>query len=396
MLIINEGALTEAQIRSGKDIADDIVNTFGNYRLNMNLFSNDHTADFRSDGDSVTIPLKGRVGAPKTAVGDGNDDFCMSSKSGGSVTLRYELKYVSAPITVAERSSGVKAASWRQSLIESAVGSIMESVEGTMLAGAATGKVDVLNVGDAEQFTTRTLTRTVRPKIRKPGREPHVWLNTAEYAAVIPLDKEGFDPDGPHYGFSGLHEYEATTPGVVGFAANESAIAYASAAPSAIADLKYNVCIALSLEEVGFSALYCEWDNLSNGTKYGGLFWLQAMTCAKDNSALLLTSTDSVATAMKPFGVESLDVDLPSSAAVSTFGDLTALYGVPAAKKDNAQVVTSSDWLTVQLKTDASAVQYKATANTGKRPRSAVVTVLYVDSNKNQQYVQFTVTQPSA
>lgn len=397
MEILNKAALTEAQINAGKDIADDLLNVFKSYSLNMGHFSNDYSSAFETEGATVVVPLKGGVGKPKTAKGDGSDDFRMGSKSGGSVTLNYTLRFVTAPLTPAERGNGAKLADWRESLAVSAVQDIQERLEDTLVAGAKKGKVGVLKVGDADSFTTRTMTRTIRPKVRKPGNEPHIWLNSDMYTAVIPLDKEGFDPDGAHYGFSGVHEYETHKDGIVGFATNESALAFASACPGSISSLQsYKTKIAFRLEEVGMSVLYVEWEDTNSGTEYGGFFWLEAMACAKDNSALLLTNKDGVATALKPFGVESTDVTLSAATSVTTAAKLTALNGVTAADLARADVDSPAEWLTLSIKSDGSEVQYKATANTAKKPRTTTFTVLYTDADGNQHYTKGFVTQPAA
>lgn len=396
MSIINEAALAAADIRKGKMIGDEIINMFGSYGLNMNHFANDYSTAFRQQGDTVQIPLPGAVGPVHTDAMDGTDDFRAGVKSASSAKLTLGLKHVSIELTAAEKTSGDALNKWMQQLAAAAVQDIQATLEATLLSGAAAGKVGVLNVGAASAFTKETLTKTIRPAVRRPGAEPHIWLESARYGSIIATDANGFSTEGPHYGFAGVHEYAMESAHLCGFAANPSAIAYASAIPGALAGMEqYTTRIALTLPEVGFTVLYLEWADPNNGTSYGGLFWLSDMTCAKDNSALLLAVDDTITTG-KAFGVSPMSYNIAKTE-VDTFTDLTTISGTAsdASLTDDLTVVCAADWLDVQIVTTTGSanhkVQYKAAANASKSPRSAVVTVLYKGA-----YTQFTVTQARA
>lgn len=290
-MIINDSTIaTEAEAFKARVIGDAIVNAFGAHKINFSDFSNDYSTAFGAAGSIVRVPLIGKTGGVKAANADGTDDFSIGTKSTSYRDLELTLKYVSCPLTIGEAETGAALSDFAQSLANDVVEDIQKTLEEKLVQGVEDGKVKSIVVGEAEDFTTSKLTRAVRPAVRQPGtKEPVVYLEGGHYSAVIPLDREGFDVNGAHYGFSKVSEYTSFSEGVVGFAANESAIAVATRIPqSLMSNPAYITKYAYQLPELGVNVLYCEWANANNGTMNAGLFYLCGMELGKDNAAAVL------------------------------------------------------------------------------------------------------------
>lgn len=123
--------------------------------------------------------------------------------------------------------------------------------------------------------------------------EPVVYLEGGHYASIIPLDREGFDTNGAHYGFSKVSEYTSFSDGVVGFAANQSALASATRIPQSIMNNPaYITKYAYQIPELGVNVLYVEWANANNGTMNAGIFYLCGMELAKADAAAVLVTDE--------------------------------------------------------------------------------------------------------
>ena len=181
-----------------------------------------------------------------------------------------------------------------QALANDVVEEVQKTLEGKLLEGVTAGTVKNINIGDADSFTAATLTKKVRPQVRKAGvAEPVAYLEAAHYASVIPMDKDAFDPNTPHYGFTKISEYTSFTEGVVGFAASQSAVATATRIPqSLMSNPSYTTKYAYQLPELGVNVLYVEWANPNNGTQNAGMFWLQGMELAAADAAAVLTTDE--------------------------------------------------------------------------------------------------------
>ena len=203
--------------------------------------------------------------------------------------MELTLKYVTCPLTIGELETGAKLSDFAQSLANDVVEDVQKTLEQKLIEN---GKQ--INVGSADEFTTSTLTKVVRPAVRKGGiAEPVVYLEGAHYASVIPMDKDGFDTNGAHYGFSKVSEYTSFTEGVVGFAANQSSVAVATRIPQSIMqNPAYITKYAYQLPEVGVNVLYVEWANANNGTMNAGLFYLCGMEVANSEGAAILTTDE--------------------------------------------------------------------------------------------------------
>lgn len=291
MIITNSTIKSEADNYKATIIADAIVNAFGAHKVSFADFSNDYSDVYGNAGSVIRVPLVGKTGGVQSANADGTDDFSIGSKSTSHVDLELGLKYVTCPLTIGELETGAKLSDFAHSLAMDVVEDIQKTLEQKLLAGVAAGTVKNINVGDADAFTTATLTKKVRPEVRKGGvAEPVVYLEGGHYASIIPLDREGFDVNGAHYGFSKVSEYTAHTEGVVGFAANQSAVAVATRIPqSLMSNPAYITKYAFSLPEIGGQFLYAEWANPNNGTMTAGIFYLCAIELAKSEGAAVLT-----------------------------------------------------------------------------------------------------------
>lgn len=291
MIINNESIQTEAEAFKARVIGDAIVNAFGAHKINFSDFSNDFSGLYATAGSIIRVPLIGKTGGVKTANADGTDDFSIGSKSTEYKDIELTLKYVSCPLTIGEAETGAALSDFAQSLANDVVEDVQKTLESKLIAGVTAGSVKNINVGNADAFTTATLTKKVRPEVRKAGvAEPVVYLEGAHYASIIPLDREGFDTNGAHYGFSKVSEYTSFTDGVVGFAANQSAVAVATRIPQSIMqNPAYITKYAYQIPELGVNVLYVEWANANNGTMNAGIFYLCGMELAKTDAAAILT-----------------------------------------------------------------------------------------------------------
>ena len=183
--------------------------------------------------------------------------------------------------------TGAALSDWATSLANDVVEDVQKTLEQKLIAN---DKVQELVIGTADDFTASTLTKKVRPVVRKGGiTEPVVYLEGGHYASVIPMDKDGFDPNTPHFGFSKISEYTSFTDGIVGFAASQSAVAVATRIPQSIMqNPAYITKYAYQLPELGVNVLYVEWANPNNGTLTGGLFYLMGMEVANGEAACVL------------------------------------------------------------------------------------------------------------
>ena len=269
-MIINDSTIkTEAEAFKARIIGDAIVNAFGAHKVNFSDFSNDFSGLYGSAGSIIRVPLIGKTGG-------------------------VALKYVSCPLTIGEAETGAALADFAQSLANDVVEDVQKTLEEKLLEGVTAGSVKSINVGDADSFTTATLTKKVRPRVRKAGvAEPVVYLEGGHYASIIPLDREGFDTNGAHYGFSKVSEYTSFSDGVVGFAANQSALAVATRIPQSIMNNPaYITKYAYQIPELGVNVLYVEWANANNGTMNAGIFYLCGMELAKADAAAVLVTDE--------------------------------------------------------------------------------------------------------
>lgn len=282
--------MTEAEAYKARVIGDAIVNAFGAHRVSFSDFSNDFSGVYGTAGSVIRVPLIGKTGGVKSAHADGTDDFSIGTKTTEHVDLELTLKYVTAPLTIGELETGAALSDWATSLANDVVEDVQKTLEQKLIAGVSAGKVKEITVGSAEDFTTATLTKKVRPQVRKGGvAEPVVYLEGGHYASIIPLDREGFDVNGAHYGFSKVSEYTSFTEGVVGFAANQSAVAVATRVPqSLMQNPAYITKYAYQLPELGVNVLYAEWANPNNGTITAGIFYLMGMELATKDAAAVL------------------------------------------------------------------------------------------------------------
>ena len=290
MIINNSQIMTEAEAYKARVIGDAIVNAFGAHRVSFSDFSNDFSGVYGTAGSVIRVPLIGKTGGVKSAHADGTDDFSIGTKTTEHVDLELTLKYVTAPLTIGELETGAALSDWATSLANDVVEDVQKTLEQKLIAGVSAGKVKEITVGSAEDFTTATLTKKVRPQVRKGGvAEPVVYLEGGHYASIIPLDREGFDVNGAHYGFSKVSEYTSFTEGVVGFAANQSAVAVATRVPqSLMQNPAYITKYAYQLPELGVNVLYAEWANPNNGTITAGIFYLMGMELATKDAAAVL------------------------------------------------------------------------------------------------------------
>lgn len=290
MIINNSQIQTEADTMKATIIGDAIVAAFGAHKVNFSDFSNDYSGVYGTAGSTIRVPLIGKTGGVKAANADGTDDFSIGTKTAEHVDIELTLKYVTCPLTIGELETGAALSDWATSLANDVVEDVQKTLEQKLIDGVSAGKVKEISVGSADDFTTSTLTKKVRPLVRKGGvAEPVVYLEGGHYASVIPMDKEGFDTNGAHYGFSKVSEYTAFTEGVVGFAANQSAVAVATRVPQSIMNNPaYITKYAYQLPELGVNLCYCEWANPNNGTCTAGLFYLIGMEVAKKDAAVIL------------------------------------------------------------------------------------------------------------
>lgn len=290
-MIINDSNIqTEAEAFKATVIGDAIVNAFGAHKVNFSDFSNDFSEVYGNAGATIRVPLIGSTGGAKTANADGTDDFSISSKTVSYKDLNMSLKYVTCPLTVGELETGAALSDFATALANDVVAGVQAELEAKLIAEG----VQTVNVGDADTFTAATLTKKVRPLVRKPGvPEPVAYLEGSHYASVIPMDKDGFDVNTPHFGFTRINEYTPTTDGVAGFAASQSAIAVATRIPQSImANAAYTTKYAYQIPELGVNVLYVEWCNANNGTQTAGIFWLQGLEVATADAAALLVTDE--------------------------------------------------------------------------------------------------------
>lgn len=292
MLINDSQIKTQAESFKATVIGDAIVNAFGAHKVSFADFSNDFSGVYGNAGSTIRVPLVGKTGGAKTANADGTDDFSIGSKTVSYKDIEMSLKYVTCPLTIGELETGAALSDFATALANDVVESIQKELEEKMIAA----DVQIINVGSADDFTAQTLTKKVRPAVRKAGvAEPVAYLEGAHYASVIPMDKDGFDPNTPHFGFTKISEYTPYTEGVVGIAASQSAVAVATRIPNSImGNAAYQTKYAYQLPELGVNVLYVEWCNANNGTQTAGLFWLQGLEVATPNAAAILATTDTV------------------------------------------------------------------------------------------------------
>ena len=285
MIINNSQIQTEAEAYKARVIGDAIVTAFGAHKINFSDFSNDFSGVYGSAGSTIRVPLIGKTGGVKTANADGTDDFSINTKTTQHIDLELSLKYVTAPLTIGEMETGAQLSDWATSLANEVVEDVQKTLEQKI---NVVGKSVV--IGSANDFTAQKLIKTVRPAVRLAGvAEPVVYLEGGHYASVIPMDKDGFDTNTPHFGFSKVAEYTSFTDGIVGIAASQSAIAVATRIPQS---LMQNPCYitkyAYQLPELGINVLYCEWANPNNGTMTAGLFYLLGMEVANSDACAVL------------------------------------------------------------------------------------------------------------
>lgn len=285
MIINNSDIKTEADNMKATIIGDAIVNAFGAHKVNFTDFSADYSGVFGNAGSIIRVPLIGKTGGVKTANADGTDDFSIGTKETNHVDLELSLKYVTCPLTIGELETGAQLSDWATSLANDVVEDVQKTLEQKM-----TGKAQSAYLSTAADFTPANLTKEIRPLVRKgAGAEPVCYLSSEYYAAVIPMDKDGFDPSKPHFGFTKICEYTPYNAAVVGFAASKDAIAIASRIPQSImSNPAYITKYAYQIPELGINVLYAEWANPNNGTMTGGLFYLLGMEVAKDNACAVL------------------------------------------------------------------------------------------------------------
>jgi hypothetical protein len=293
MIINNNTIKTEAEAYKARVIGDAIVNAFGAHRISFSDFSNDYSGVYGSAGSVIRVPLIGKTGGVKTANADGTDDFSINTKTTEHVDLELSLKYVTAPLTIGELETGAQLSDWATSLANDVVEDVQKTLEQKLLDGVTAGKVKSYIVGDADTFTATALTKNIRPMVKDGGSaDPVCYLEGGHYASVIPMDKDGFDPATPHFGFTKICEYTSFDAGVCGFAASPSAVAVATRIPQSImSNPAYLTKYAYQLPELGINVLYAEWANPNNGTMTAGLFYLCGMEVAKKNAAVVLKNS---------------------------------------------------------------------------------------------------------
>lgn len=265
-------------------ISDAISNALTTYKINLHDFACDVSGTHADAGSTIRIPVIKSVGTANDAAGDGTDDFSASTKTVAKYDVELGLKYVTAPLTVSELESGAALSDFAEALASAAVAGIQRDLESVM--DTVSKRIDV----DAETFTAQTLTKQVRPLVRKAGApEPVVYLTSDLYASVIPMDKDGFDANVPHFGFSKIAEFSPVESDIKGFAASKNAVAVATRIPNSLyQNPAYTTKYVVTLPEVGVSMLYCEWSNPNNGTQTAGLFWLQGMDVIDENAIAIL------------------------------------------------------------------------------------------------------------
>ena len=275
MIINNSDIKTEADNMKATIIGDAIINAFGAHKVNFTDFSADYSGVFGNAGSIIRVPLIGRTGGVKTANADGTDDFSIGTKETNHVDLELSLKYVTCPLTIGELETGAQLSDWATSLAND----VVEDVQKTLETEISLNGVQCYKVGSADDFTAATLTKKIRPVIRKgAGAEPVCYLDGKYYAAVIPMDKDGFDPSKPHYGFTKICEYTPFQDSFVGFAACKDAVAIASRIPQSIMNNPaYITKYAYQIPELGINVLYAEWANPNNGTMTAGIFYCLGM-----------------------------------------------------------------------------------------------------------------------
>ena len=199
--------------------------------------------------------------------------FSASTKTVTKYDVELGLKYVTAPLTVSELESGAALSDFAEALANAAVAGIQRDLEDVISASQESIIID------SETFTASTLTKQIRPMVRKAGApEPVVYLTSDLYASVIPMDKDGFDPNTPHFGFSKIAEFSPVEHEIKGFAASKNSVVVATRIPNSLAqNPAYTTKYVVELPEVGVQMLYCEWSNPNNGTQTAGLFWLQGL-----------------------------------------------------------------------------------------------------------------------
>lgn len=290
MKITNSDIQTQADSVKATIVTDAIVNAFSAHKVTFSEFSNDFSGVYANAGSTIRVPLIGKTGGVKAANADGTDDFSIGSKTIAHKDIELQLKYVSCPLTIGELETGAALSDFVTSLANDVVEDVQKTLEQKLIEGG----VQTLNVGSADDFTTATLTKKVRPVVRKGGvAEPVVYLEGGHYAAIIPLDREGFDTNGAHYGFSKVSEYTSFTDGVIGFAANQSSVAVATRIPASLMqNPSYITKMPISIPELGVNCLYCEWANPNNGTMTAGIFYLMGMEVAAADGAVVLTTDE--------------------------------------------------------------------------------------------------------
>lgn len=285
MIINNSDIKTEADNMKATIIGDAIVTAFGAHKVNFTDFSADYSGVFGNAGSIVRVPLIGKTGGVKTAHADGTDDFSIGTKETNHVDLELSLKYVTCPLTIGELETGAQLSDWATSLANDVVEDVQNTLEQKLYS-----QTNLTYVSNAADFTPAELTKVVRPKVRKgAGAEPVCYLSSELFASVIPMDKDGFDPSKPHYGFNKVCEYTPFNEKICGFAASKDAVAIASRIPQSImSNPAYITKYAYQIPELGINVLYAEWANPNNGTMTGGLFYLLGMEVANPAAATVL------------------------------------------------------------------------------------------------------------
>lgn len=265
-------------------ITDAVSNALNTHKINLHDFACDISGTHADAGSTIRIPVIKSVGTATDAKGDGTDDFSASTKTVTKYDVEMQLKYVTAPLSVAELESGAALSDFAEALANAAVAGIQRDLEAVI---STTEHTTI----DADTFTASTLTKTIRPKVRKAGApEPVVYLTSDLYASVIPMDKDGFDPAVPHFGFSKIAEFSPVEYEIKGFAASKNAVAIATRIPNSLAqNPAYTTKYVVELPEVGVQMLYCEWSNPNNGTQTAGLFWLQGLDVIDETGICVLS-----------------------------------------------------------------------------------------------------------
>lgn len=290
-MLINDSTIsTQAEAFKSTLVSDAIQAAFGSHKLNLADFSCDISDVAGNAGSTIRIPLVGKVGAAKTANADGTDNFSANTKTVAYKDVTMSLKYVSAPLTIGEMETGAKFSDFITALANEVVDEIQKNIESKLIEGVTAGSVTKVVVGEADDFTSATLIKKVRHLVRKPGMiEPVAYLEGSHYASIIPLDRDGWSVDVPHFGFSKIAEYSSYTEGVVGIAASQNALAVATRIPASImANPAYNTKYGFNIPELGVNVLYAEWADANSGTMNAGFFWVEGMELAADKAAAVL------------------------------------------------------------------------------------------------------------